>query len=102
PTRTDSILAPAIRSARLWRVTSTSGNSGMARQLQRGLDYYHSMKRFPLTVGTLLLVALAQTACAQLPAKSQPEPAGEPQTALDAELFYQLLLGEINAGGAEP
>ncbi|HXE47776.1 MAG TPA: tetratricopeptide repeat protein [Ramlibacter sp.] len=60
------------------------------------------MKRFLLTAGVLLLVALTQTACAQLPAKGEPEPAGEPQTALDAELFYQLLLGEINATGTEP
>jgi len=60
------------------------------------------MKRFLLTAGALLVVALTQTACAQLPAKGEPEPAGETPTALDAELFYQLLLGEINAGGTEP
>ena len=55
--------------------------------------------------GALLLLALAQVANAQ-PARSAPEPTTAPatpaQTALDAELFYQLLLGELNARGAEP
>ncbi|HXD40578.1 MAG TPA: tetratricopeptide repeat protein [Ramlibacter sp.] len=60
------------------------------------------MKRFPRLTGALLLVAMIGTACAQLPAKVEPEPASAPQTALDAELFYQLLLGEIDAAGAEP
>jgi tetratricopeptide (TPR) repeat protein len=65
------------------------------------LDYYGSMKRFPLAAGALLMLALAQAAPAQAP------PAGDPDapavaTALDAELFYQLLLGEINARGTEP
>jgi tetratricopeptide (TPR) repeat protein len=58
------------------------------------------MKRFPLAA-SLLTLALAQAAPAQSP------PAGDPDapavaTALDAELFYQLLLGEINARGTEP
>jgi tetratricopeptide (TPR) repeat protein len=69
------------------------------------LDYYGSMKRFPLAAGVLVLLALAQTACAQTPAVSATEPAAEPApqpTALDAELFYQLLLGELDAQGAEP
>lgn len=50
--------------------------------------------------GALLLLALAQAANAQAPAASQP--AGAPAvSAMDAELFYQLLLGEISAGGAD-
>lgn len=60
------------------------------------------MKRFPLAAGALLL-ALAQAANAQSPAPSATETETPPApTALDAELFYQLLLGEINAGGSEP
>jgi tetratricopeptide (TPR) repeat protein len=59
------------------------------------------MNRFSLAAGALLLLALAQAAPAQSSEKSGPEAAPAP-TALDAELFYQLLLGEINASGTEP
>jgi tetratricopeptide (TPR) repeat protein len=59
------------------------------------------MKRFPLAAGALLMLALAQAAPAQAPAPADPD-APAVATALDAELFYQLLLGEINANGTEP
>jgi tetratricopeptide (TPR) repeat protein len=66
------------------------------------------MKRFPLAASVMLL-ALAQAAPAQTqpgaaPAPAPAEaPAEDPSiaTAMDAELFYQLLLGEINARGTE-
>ncbi len=55
--------------------------------------------------GAVLLLALAQGQAIH----AQPAPtAGNPQesdvtpTALDAQLFYQLLLGELSARGAEP
>ena len=70
------------------------------------MDYYGPMKRFPLAAGAVLLLAMAQAATAQ-PA-SQPTPAAAaadgPATPspLSAELFYELLLGEINARGEEP
>jgi tetratricopeptide (TPR) repeat protein len=67
------------------------------------------MKRFPLAAGALLLMAMVQAAPAQSPANNAPDSAAESApdagatpTALDAELFYQLLLGEINARGTEP
>jgi tetratricopeptide (TPR) repeat protein len=50
--------------------------------------------------GTLLLLALAQGAPAQTPPPASANPAPQP-SALDAELFYQLLLGELNARGEE-
>jgi tetratricopeptide (TPR) repeat protein len=56
------------------------------------------MKRIPrLALGaaasfTLLTAAFAQT----------PAPAASGPSALDGELFYQLLIGEINARGSEP
>ena len=56
------------------------------------------MKRFTLA-GTLLLLAWTQAATAQV--ADSPAPSEQP-TALDAELFYQLLLGELNAQGTEP
>ncbi|MBC7604965.1 MAG: tetratricopeptide repeat protein [Ramlibacter sp.] len=56
------------------------------------------MKRFPL-VGIFLL-ALAGAAWAQ--ASDDEASAPVVPTALDAELFYQLLLGEITARGDEP
>ena len=59
------------------------------------------MKRFPLAASVLLLLALTQPATAQTvpdaPSGEAPQP-----TALSAELFYQLLLGELSAGGPEP
>ncbi len=55
------------------------------------------MKRFPLAAGAVLL-ALAHASLAQTDAaERQVGP-----TALDANLFYQLLLGELNARGAQP
>lgn len=49
----------------------------------------------------LLLLALAQAPHAQTPESTSD--AGSPvPTALDAELFYQLLVGEINAVDTEP
>jgi predicted Zn-dependent protease len=64
------------------------------------LDYYGPMKRFPLAAGAVLLLALARA----VPAQPAPQSASEPATPspLSAELFYELLLGEINAHGEEP
>jgi tetratricopeptide (TPR) repeat protein len=60
------------------------------------------MKRFPFAAGALVLLALAQSAPAQTAASgAAPEEAPKP-SALDAELFYQLLLGELDAQGADP
>jgi predicted Zn-dependent protease len=77
----------------------------------KGLDYYGSMKRSPLALGALVLLSLVLPACAQTPRPAvpnaeapkleAPESTATP-TALDAELFYQLLVGELNAGGVEP
>ncbi|WP_041675701.1 tetratricopeptide repeat protein [Ramlibacter tataouinensis] len=63
------------------------------------------MKRPPrIATAVTLLCALAQAACAQTPpaAARSAAPDGTTVSALDAELFYQLLLGELNARGAEP
>jgi tetratricopeptide (TPR) repeat protein len=60
------------------------------------------MKRFPFAAGALVLLALAQSAPAQTAASgAAPEEVPRP-SALDAELFYQLLLGELDAQGADP
>jgi tetratricopeptide (TPR) repeat protein len=66
------------------------------------LDYYGSMKRFPHAAAALVLLALAQVASAQTPSAAKEEESIAAPSALDAELFYQLLLGELNAGGTEP
>ncbi len=60
------------------------------------------MKRqYRLAPLALLLLALAHAPHAQTPESTSD--AGSPvPTALDAELFYQLLLGEINAVDTEP
>ena len=66
------------------------------------MDYYGLMKRpHRLAPLALLLLALVQPTHGQTGDKAA-EPVAIVPTALDAELFYQLLLGEINAGGAEP
>ena len=53
-----------------------------------------------LAAAAVLLLALWQAAGAQ-PAAEPDKPAALP-SALDAELFYQLLLGELTARGSEP
>lgn len=60
------------------------------------------MKRSPRLVPlALLLLALSQAPHAQTLASS-PDAANAVSTDLDAELFYQLLLGELNARSTEP
>lgn len=51
--------------------------------------------------GAVLLLALAQAGHAQTAATDTTEPPPAP-SALDAELFYELLLGELNVQGTEP
>ena len=65
------------------------------------MDYYGSMKRFPLAACALLLLAFTQAGFAQRDEKARTD-APAVATALDADLFYQLLVGEINARGTEP
>jgi predicted Zn-dependent protease len=78
-------------------VTSTSGSSGI------GWDYDGLMMRFPLVAVAALLAACA----AGNPVQAQG-PRGSvvaiapPNSGLDAELFYQLLLGELNVRTEEP
>jgi tetratricopeptide (TPR) repeat protein len=62
------------------------------------MDYYGLMRiapRFPVLA--LLLSAL----CASAQTASTPAPTAQ-SSALDAALFYQLLLGELNATGEDP
>ena len=59
------------------------------------------MKRLHRLAPFALLLAFAQTPYAQT-ADSAPDAPEFAQTALDAQLFYQLLLGEINAKESEP
>lgn len=54
----------------------------------------------PLALGAALFLPPAAWAQAQV--RTPPAPTGPAQSALDADLFYQLLLGELNARGAEP
>jgi tetratricopeptide (TPR) repeat protein len=62
------------------------------------MDYYGLMRIAPrFTVLALLLSAL----CASAQTASPPAPAAQ-SSALDAALFYQLLLGELNATGEDP
>jgi predicted Zn-dependent protease len=66
------------------------------------MDYYGSMNRsYRLALAALGALSLATSLHAQAPAQSATT---EPihVTALDADLFYQLLLGELSARGAEP
>jgi predicted Zn-dependent protease len=62
------------------------------------MDYYEPMKHlYRLAV----LLALTLNAAAQVPAASTPA-ATPTVSALDGELFYQLLLGELNVRSGEP
>lgn len=62
------------------------------------MDYYGAMSRFN-RLPFLLLFVFALTANAQAP---DSQPAAPISSALDSELFYQLLLGELNAREGEP
>lgn len=63
-----------------------------------------SMKRAPLAAAAALLLCCALGARAQAPAQAPVDPLPPPvaNSGLDAELFYQLLLGELNTRGTEP
>ena len=62
------------------------------------MDYYDLMIRFkPLLILVALLGAMAANAQSSTTAD---EPS--PSSAMDGELFYQLLIGELNARGGEP
>ncbi|MCW5651441.1 MAG: tetratricopeptide repeat protein [Ramlibacter sp.] len=60
------------------------------------------MPRFTPLALALLLAGGAQCAAAQSAAEEAPKPDLPASSALDGELFYQLLLGELNAQGNEP
>ena len=69
------------------------------------MDYYRLMIRsHRLATLALLLLASSGAPFAQTPDSAQDAPATEEAqaSAMDAELFYQLLLGEIDATGTEP
>jgi tetratricopeptide (TPR) repeat protein len=57
------------------------------------------MKRFPLAA--LVLALLATSLVVQAQASDVQEPVPEP-SALDAQLFYELLVGELSASTGEP
>lgn len=66
------------------------------------MDYYGLMPRIQRQIQTLasaLLLACALGASAQT---KEPESAEPINSALDKILFYQILLGELNAQGGEP
>ena len=66
------------------------------------MDYYGLMPRIQRQIQTLasaLLLACALGASAQT---KEPESAEPVNSALDKILFYQILLGELNAQGGEP
>ncbi len=66
------------------------------------MDYYGPMPRIQRQIQTLasaLLLACALGASAQT---KEPESAEPINSALDKILFYQILLGELNAQGGEP
>src|SRR5438105_1319715 len=98
PLRTARIVAPAMRSAKLCRVTSTSGSSGIGRGRFRR-DYHGSMNRFTLAAVVLALCASGIAVHAQADESESPVP--QP-SGLDAQLFYELLVGELSARTGEP
>lgn len=63
-----------------------------------GMDYYGVMSRFN-RLSFLVLLVITLGANAQAP---NGQPAAPISSALDSELFYQLLLGELNAREGEP
>ena len=71
--------------------------------MQRNLQvtkYHGSMMRFPLAA--LAALALCGGASTHVSAQAAAPASAATVSRLDAELFYQLLLGELNARGNEP
>ncbi|MDB5893333.1 MAG: hypothetical protein JWQ88_864 [Rhodoferax sp.] len=72
------------------------------------MDYYGSMKRFQRLAhhGLAALALAASVTCLQAQTAPKPEAdaTDEPaiHSAMTAELFYELLLGELNLSGGEP
>lgn len=62
------------------------------------MDYYDSMLPYKRLAASILFAA-ALSAHGQVPDKG---PAPAVSSALDTELFYQLLIGELNVRGGEP
>lgn len=65
------------------------------------MDYYGSMYR-SLRAAALSLAAVLLAAPAIHAQDADPKPLAEPNSSMDGQLFYQLLLGEVNATGGEP
>ena len=65
------------------------------------MDYYGSMYRTLRAVALALTTSLL-TVPSLLAQNTDPVPLSEPNSAMDGQLFYQLLLGEVNARGGEP
>ena len=65
------------------------------------MDYYGLMYRILRAVALALSAGLL-TASPLLAQSTDPKPLAEPNSAMDGQLFYQLLLGEVNARGGEP
>ena len=65
------------------------------------MDYYGLMIR-PSLFGTLVVLAAALGAAPVLSQNAPAAPGEDRNSPLNGELFYQLLLGELNAIGGEP
>jgi predicted Zn-dependent protease len=95
-----------MRSAKLKRVTSTSGNSGMGGQRKLVRDYDADMK-FPLSAARLwaLRLALITAASCALPPSANAQASDTEKvenSAMTGELLYEILLGEMNLRQGEP
>ncbi len=87
------MVLPVICVAKLSRVTSTSGNSGILVMLWFSLDYYGVMRLLKSFLHILFFWAVFGTGV-----RAAPQNAAPPATSvLNAQLFYQLLLAEISA-----
>jgi tetratricopeptide (TPR) repeat protein len=74
---------------------------GLGAQARKCVDYDETMK-FWLRVTLMLLVAQCASAQAATPQTAAPSKPAVQKSALDAVLFYQLLLGEMNVRSGAP
>jgi len=70
--------------------------------MRDALDYYGSMISIQRSAVSFLLAATLFAPPAMAQSTGTTAAPAEPNSALSAELFYQLLLGELNAIGGEP
>jgi tetratricopeptide (TPR) repeat protein len=88
-----------MRSAKLKRVTSTSGNSGMSTSIQK-ISHYDASMKFLLAPAVLSLAFTGTFSIAQTSPKTPEPPIAN--SGMNGEMLYEILVGELNIQQGQP